>query len=171
MHRTLVRALMALIVVSGATWGLPAAASAQGLPWYPWQSLPLEPLPANAEAHEWDAEVSVDPNAPSNPIDLLGSADLAVRRSIAIPHWTRSISPMTSTTASVGSTKSTGTVGDWDVYFTMYDTNLPIFAAMTGTSYRCTYHASVIGTYRNPVVTELSPPACGLYRRKTVLVQ
>ena len=170
MQRTLARLAAALIIAATAAINFPAVASAeeavtsaQGIPWHPWQSLPLTPAPARADPHNWDAEVSIDPTQPSAPLDLLGSADIAVRNHVALPHWTANVGPVGQTTGNVGSTKSTGTVGEWDVYFLIYDVDYRLSGGFT-IPYRCEYHASVTGTYRNPIVTELSPPVCGVYR-------
>jgi hypothetical protein len=163
-NRTLVRALTALFVAIGVVTFIPATAAAQGLPWHPWQSQPLTPFPPSAEAHNWDSEIVLDPTAPSAPIDLLGSADIAVRRLLALPHWTTTYGPPTSTTGYIGSVKSTGTVGSWDVYFNIYDLDFKYLGIPISYPFRCEYHAQVTGTYRNPIVTQLSPPNCGYYR-------
>jgi hypothetical protein len=164
----LVRAVAALIVAVAAAGSIPSVASAHGIPWFPWQSQELTPAPPGAEGHAWDSEIGIDPTGNSWPIDLLGSADIAVRERLALAHWTASVGPITSSTAFVGSSKSTGTAGDWDVYFNIYNVEhtggwLPI-----GIPYRCEYHARVTGTYRTPQVSELSPPVCGTYRRRVI---
>ena len=150
MHRFLIAALAAL------TLGLvaPAAANAQGFPWMP---TPLTPLPPNAEAHEWDGCMSGTGGCFSTPvgqISLLGGVDAIVRDELALPHWTANVAPLDQYSSNVGSSLSSGSPGNWDVYFWVYEVRPLTYG------YKCLYHAHVAGSEWVPSVVQVSPPAC-----------
>lgn len=124
-------------------------------------------LPPDAAEHLWGrCGLVSDPcdELDFGEISLLGGAEKALL-SVASVHWNANVRTSPNYDGqhqgAVGSTKSTGTPGDYDVYASIYVdgwANLSTFK-----TYRCEYHGTVTGTEASPVVTLVGSPTCGIY--------
>jgi hypothetical protein len=100
-------------------------------------------MPPDSEIHKWDVCL-FDCDA---PVRFAGDAERIVALNYAKPHWTTKIAPWDQYSSFVGSSKTSGSPGDWDVYVNVYR----LYMADHGVG--CEYHARVTGTEHDPVVT------------------
>jgi hypothetical protein len=122
--------------------------------------------PPSAAAHKFDVCAGIPGTCATTPvgkISLSGGVDKLVLDQIGIPHW--NANEPEAYNGQIGSTKTTGTPGNWDVFVNVYNTD----HGSLDFEYRCEYHATVTGTEAAPVVTQVGSPVCSYYN--TVLPQ